>query len=80
MTTFHIDKKVLGLRIRSTRIDMGVSQQELADYINRNLSCVGSYERGISMPPEDILRRIAHRLHRKFDWFIREEAHDHASV
>lgn len=79
MTTSLI-KQLIGSRIREARIAAGVSQRELSEYIGRSYTAVGTYERGLYLPPDDIIRKIAHRLQKKFEWFTREENHDHASI
>ena len=54
--------KAVGLRVRALRQKRGLSQEELAERINRSLHAVSSIERGRTLPNFTTLERLSQVL------------------
>ena len=52
----------LGERISNARIDIGLTQQELADQCHRGLRHIQNIESGLANPSFEVLSDIIHRL------------------
>lgn len=50
--------KIIGLRIRRARESAGLTQEALAEKIDRTKEAVSNIERGINLPSLDTLQRI----------------------
>jgi len=55
-------KRVIGLRIRAARKTAGLTQEELADRLNRTTESISNLERGKSLPAVQSLAAIADQL------------------
>ena len=58
----YYDKKRIGLRLRSLRIDKGLSVKELADISKVPQSTIQSYERGTNVMGMENATKIADAL------------------
>lgn len=52
----------LSLRIRTLRRQRNISQQRLAELIDRSVDAVGQFERGVTYPSFETLERLAQAL------------------
>lgn len=59
-----------GERIRNTREDMDILQQELADAVGINVSVLSRIEKGIRQVRDDELVKIANKLHVTTDYLL----------
>jgi transcriptional regulator with XRE-family HTH domain len=58
-----MDKKIrFGTQLRAIRKQRGLTQEELAEMIDRSVDAVSNMERGISLPSYETLGRLADRL------------------
>ena len=55
----EVNKKEVGNRIKDIRINNGLTMEELADVVESNKSNVSRWERGLNIPNEATLRKIA---------------------
>lgn len=55
-------KTTFGLRIRAARKERGLSQEALAERIDRSVDTVSNIERGITMPGYETLARLSSQL------------------
>ncbi|WP_143016942.1 helix-turn-helix domain-containing protein [Dyadobacter soli] len=53
------DNYIIGSNLRQFRVRLGMSQQELAAYLNVTASCISHYENGERGVPTDSLERAA---------------------
>lgn len=67
-------KRQLGLRLRAHRLERGLSQAELAEKIDRSIEAVSNIERGISVPNDATLQRLARVLEVSIDDLFAERA------
>jgi len=51
--------KIVGMRIRELRNELGLKQEELAERLNFSKSSIGMYERNERKPDYDTLQKIA---------------------
>lgn len=51
--------EIVGERLRAARLDLGISQMELANLAGMNVANYGKIERGIGNPTLDTIVRIA---------------------
>jgi len=54
-----IDKHRIGLRVRAMRLERGMTQEEMADLIDRSVDTVSNLERGIGPMSLKTLGRVA---------------------
>ena len=54
-----VEKKAFGERIRNLRVEKGVSQGELAEYLNVTSSCVANWEIGSRAPDINIWGKLS---------------------
>ncbi|MBF0269929.1 MAG: helix-turn-helix transcriptional regulator [Alphaproteobacteria bacterium] len=58
-----MDKKIrFGTQLRAIRKQRGLTQEELAEMIDRSVDAVSNMERGISLPSYETLGRLADKL------------------
>jgi transcriptional regulator with XRE-family HTH domain len=58
-----VDKKTLiGQRVRAARIERGLTQEQLAERLERSVDTVSNLERGISLPAHATLERLCQAL------------------
>ncbi len=55
-------KKRLGLRIKAIRKQKGLTQDKLAELIDRSTDAVSNLERGVSLPSFETLDRLSEKL------------------
>ncbi|MGE5502347.1 MAG: helix-turn-helix domain-containing protein [Ignavibacteriales bacterium] len=55
-------KQLFGLRLQALRKERGLSQERLAELIDRSKDAVSKMERGINLPAFDTLLRLADQL------------------
>ncbi len=55
-------KSRFGIQLRSIRKRRGLTQEQLAELIERSVDAVSNMERGVSLPGYETLRRLADRL------------------
>lgn len=55
-------KELFGLRLQALRKERGLSQERLAELIDRSKDAVSKMERGINLPAFDTLVRLAEQL------------------
>jgi transcriptional regulator with XRE-family HTH domain len=70
-------EKLVGERIRDARLALGISQQELAERIEKHQITVSNYENGERLPRVGDLPRLAEVLQVPIGFFFDEEAYDH---
>lgn len=66
----NFDKINLGKHIRSQRIRVGLTQQELAEKVNLSVKSISCIERGINYPSPENLFDIAKVLDMSIDMFL----------
>jgi transcriptional regulator with XRE-family HTH domain len=67
-------KRDIGIRIRAHRLERRLTQEQLAEMIDRSVETVSNLERGISIPNEATLRRLAQCLEVSVDELFAERA------
>ena len=55
-------KQQIGLRVRAYRLERRLTQEQLAEKIDRSVEAISNLERGISLPSEATLHRLARTL------------------
>lgn len=58
----NISKEKMGLFIRNGRLDLNLTQEQLAEKVNVNLTHLGNIERGKSSPSLDLFFRLIDTL------------------
>jgi transcriptional regulator with XRE-family HTH domain len=64
-----LDLKAVGRRLRELR-GFDMNQEEFATQLEISQSQLSKYERGIAVPPGDVLIRIKERLGVSIDWLL----------
>ena len=65
-------KRDIGLRIRAHRLERRLTQEQLAEQIDRSVETISNLERGISLPNEATLLRLAETLGIGLDELLKE--------
>jgi len=65
-----MDPKVVGKKIKLARVELDLTQKDLADKIGAKQKNVSRYENGISTPSLKTMAKIAKALKRPVDSFI----------
>ena len=65
-----MDSKVFGKKIKLARVELDLTQTDLANEIGTKQKNVSRYENGISTPSLETMARIAKALKRPIDSFI----------
>lgn len=60
----------LGVKIRDRRIQLGISQEELAGIVGTNQKQISRYENGQNDPTAEVLATIARALKTTPDWLM----------
>lgn len=55
-------KRQIGLRLRAFRLERRLTQEQLAEMIDRSVEAVSNLERGLSLPSDATLTRLAQSL------------------
>jgi transcriptional regulator with XRE-family HTH domain len=55
-------KRDIGLRIRAHRLERRLTQEQLAEAIDRSVETISNLERGVSLPNDATLDRLAQAL------------------
>ncbi len=67
----------LAEKIRTARIEVGLSQTDLGGAIGLSDKSISAYEKGRAIPPIDKLRKISHATHRPLRYFTGETEEDY---
>ncbi len=67
-----MDAKKLGKKIKIARIELDLTQTDLAKKINAKQKSISRYETGLSMPSIDTLVKIAKALKKSTSYFLEE--------
>jgi transcriptional regulator with XRE-family HTH domain len=67
-----MDAKKLGKKIKLARIELDMTQEDLAEAIQAKQKSISRYETGISMPSLETLDKIAKTLKKPFSYFFDE--------
>lgn len=70
----------LGSRLKSLRLQRGLTQKTLARRINKSISAVSSYESNAQMPPLDVLESLASVLNVSLDYLVGLESNNRYST
>jgi transcriptional regulator with XRE-family HTH domain len=65
-------KRDIGLRIRAHRLERRLTQEQLAEGIERSVETISNLERGVSLPNEATLIRLAQVLDISIDELLKE--------
>lgn len=76
---YEIDYKAMGQRIREKRLELGFTQEKLAERIEMSTSHVGEIERGTSICSLAVLANIAEVLDLNLDTLVRGINNDNAN-
>lgn len=60
----------LGSRLKSIRLQRGLTQRELAARVNKSVSAISSYESNAQLPPLDVLESIVLTLNVSLDYLV----------
>jgi transcriptional regulator with XRE-family HTH domain len=58
----HDLKPIIAARLRAARKSRDMTQAQLADEVSRTVEAISNIERGLSLPPLDLLQRVAEVL------------------
>ena len=67
----NIDYKAMGNRIRARRLEMGLTQEKLAEKAEISTSHVGEIERGTSICSLEVIVKLANIMDLNLDTLIR---------
>jgi transcriptional regulator with XRE-family HTH domain len=65
-----MDAKKLGKRIKLARIDLEMTQQDLAEAIKAKQKSISRYETGASLPTLETLEKMTKVLKKPFGYFL----------
>ncbi len=65
-----MDPKILGKKIKVTRVEQDLNQTDLAEKIGANQKSVSRYENGTTVPSLETMAKIAKVLKKPVDYFI----------
>lgn len=69
-----MDAKKLGKKIKLARVEMDLTQGQLAELIEAKQKSISRYETGLSLPSLDTLEKLAKTLQKSFAYFLDESA------
>lgn len=67
-----MDKKKLGKKIKLARVELDLTQTDLAREIEATQKSISRYEAGVSLPSLDTLVKIAKALKKPSSYFLDE--------
>ncbi|HWA52341.1 MAG TPA: helix-turn-helix transcriptional regulator [Patescibacteria group bacterium] len=67
---------LLGKKIKTARVLVGLSQKELAEKLNLSEKTISAYEKGRATPPSPTLQRIANATNQYLQFFSENEGKD----
>ena len=67
-----MDAKKLGKRIKLARIELDMTQEDLADAIKAKQKSISRYETGVSLPTLETLEKMSKVLKKPFGYFLDE--------
>ncbi len=67
-------------RLRFTRKEKGLSQEEVAEILEVSRQSVTKWETGISFPEMRTMLKLASLLERDLDWLLYDEMHDNEDI
>ncbi len=70
LITMGFESKILGKRIAEIRSKNNVSQENLAESLNKSVSLISLYEAGRRVPPPDVLFEMANLFNVSVDYLI----------
>jgi len=65
-----MDAKKLGKKIKLARIELDMTQADLADATDIMQKSISRYETGLSLPSLETLEKIAKKLKKSFGYFL----------
>ena len=65
-----MDAKKLGKRIKLARIELDMTQGQLAEAIQASQKSISRYETGLALPALDTLEKITKALKKPFGYFL----------
>lgn len=65
-------KRQIGLRVRAFRLERQLTQEQLAEMIDRSVETISNLERGVSLPNEATLHRLAQTLDVSLEDLLKE--------
>jgi transcriptional regulator with XRE-family HTH domain len=65
-----MDAKKLGKRIKLARIELDMTQEDLAEAINAKQKSISRYETGASLPTLETLEKMVGVLQKPFGYFL----------
>jgi len=68
-----MNKKKLGKKIKLARIELDMTQADLAAAIKAKQKSISRYETGLSLPSLETLEKIAKKLKKPFGYFLDEK-------
>lgn len=69
----NIDYRKLGLRIKETRIDRNLTQENIADYVSCNVSHISNIENNHTKVSLNVLLGIANALNTSIDFLLSDQ-------
>jgi transcriptional regulator with XRE-family HTH domain len=67
-----MDAKKLGKKIKLARIELDMTQEDLAEAIQAKQKSISRYETGLSMPSLETLSKISKVLKKPFEYFLQD--------
>ena len=67
-----MDAKKLGKKIKMARVELDMTQVDLADAIKSKQKSISRYETGLSLPSLETLEKMSKALKKPFGYFLGE--------
>ncbi|RKW58829.1 MAG: XRE family transcriptional regulator, partial [Lachnospiraceae bacterium] len=64
------NESIFAERLKKLRIDNGISQNELSNYLGITSSSLSYYENGLRTPPITILSKLTNRFNVSVNWLL----------
>ncbi len=68
-----VDKKLIGKRIKEARLNREMTQQQLADEVDKTIVYISEIERGIKLPSLTLFVQLAQALEVSADSLLRDD-------